>query len=160
MEADPSGGHRARKRFSQNFLHDAHYIGRIVDAIAPRPGDRLLEIGPGLAALTEPLLERAGELTCVEIDRDLAARLRTRFADAKFTLIEADALALDWRHWRRPIRARCASSATCRTTSPRRCCSRCCRSPTACATSTSCCRRKWSTAWRRHPAATTTAACR
>ncbi len=96
MDADPSGGHRARKRFSQNFLHDAHYIGRIVDAIAPRPGDRLLEIGPGLAALTEPLLERAGELTCVEIDRDLAARLRTRFAQAKFTLIEADALALDW----------------------------------------------------------------
>ncbi len=95
MEADPSGGHRARKRFSQNFLHDAHYIGRILDAIAPRPGDRLLEIGPGLAALTAPLLERAGELTCVEIDRDLAARLRTRFADG-LTLIEADALALDW----------------------------------------------------------------
>jgi 16S rRNA (adenine1518-N6/adenine1519-N6)-dimethyltransferase len=90
-------GHRARKRFSQNFLHDAHYVGRIVDAIDPRPGDRIVEIGPGLAALTAPLLERAGHLTCIEIDRDLAARLRERFAPGQMTLVEADALKLDWR---------------------------------------------------------------
>jgi 16S rRNA (adenine1518-N6/adenine1519-N6)-dimethyltransferase len=90
-------GHRARKRFSQNFLHDAHYIERIVAAVDPRPGDRVVEIGPGLAALTAPLIERAGHLTCVEIDRDLAARLRGRFAPEQLTLIEADALALDWR---------------------------------------------------------------
>ncbi|NWG88210.1 MAG: 16S rRNA (adenine(1518)-N(6)/adenine(1519)-N(6))-dimethyltransferase RsmA [Hydrogenophilaceae bacterium] len=90
-------GHRARKRFSQNFLHDAHYIARIVDAIAPVPGDRIVEIGPGLGALTAPLVERAGHVTCVEIDRDLAARLRARFAPAQLAVIEADALQLDWR---------------------------------------------------------------
>lgn len=90
-------GHRARKRFSQNFLHDAHYIARIVDAIAPAPGDRIVEIGPGLGALTAPLVERAGQVTCVEIDRDLAARLRARFAPTQLALIEADALRLDWR---------------------------------------------------------------
>jgi 16S rRNA (adenine1518-N6/adenine1519-N6)-dimethyltransferase len=90
-------GHRARKRFSQNFLHDAHYVARIVDAIAPAPGDRIVEIGPGLGALTAPLVERAGHVTCVEIDRDLAARLRARFAPAQLAVIEADALQLDWR---------------------------------------------------------------
>jgi len=90
-------GHRARKRFSQNFLHDAHYIERIVNAIDPQPGDRLLEIGPGLAALTAPLVARAQHLTCVEIDRDLAARLRQRFSPGQLTLVEADALELDWR---------------------------------------------------------------
>ena len=89
-------GHRARKRFSQNFLHDAHYVGRIVEAIDPRPGERIVEIGPGLGALTAPLVERAGSITAVEIDRDLAARLRERFPPARLTLIEGDALALDW----------------------------------------------------------------
>lgn len=89
-------GHRARRRFSQNFLHDAHYIGRIVAAIDPRAGDRIVEIGPGLGALTGPLVERAGTIAAVEIDRDLAARLRGRFAMEQLTLIEADALALDW----------------------------------------------------------------
>ncbi len=90
-------GHRARKRFSQNFLHDAHYIERIVAAVAPQPGDRLVEIGPGLAALTEPLMARAQHLTCIEIDRDLAARLRSRYTPEQLTLIEADALTVDWR---------------------------------------------------------------
>jgi len=89
-------GHRARRRFSQNFLHDAHYIERIVAAIDPRPGERIVEIGPGLGALTAPLVERAGTIAAVEIDRDLAARLRGRFATEQLTLIEADALALDW----------------------------------------------------------------
>jgi 16S rRNA (adenine1518-N6/adenine1519-N6)-dimethyltransferase len=90
-------GHRARKRFSQNFLHDAHYIERIVAAVDPRPGDRVLEIGPGLAAISAPLLARAQHLTCIEIDRDLAARLRERFTLEQLTLIEADALTIDWR---------------------------------------------------------------
>jgi 16S rRNA (adenine1518-N6/adenine1519-N6)-dimethyltransferase len=89
-------GHRARKRFSQNFLHDAHWIERIVAAIDPRPGDALVEIGPGLGALTAPLIARAGHLTAVEIDRDLAARLRERYSAAQLTLVEGDALALDW----------------------------------------------------------------
>jgi 16S rRNA (adenine1518-N6/adenine1519-N6)-dimethyltransferase len=88
--------HRARKRFSQNFLHDAHYVARIVAAIDARPGDRIVEIGPGLGALTAPLIERAGHLTAVEIDRDLAARLRARFTSQQLTLIEGDALKLDW----------------------------------------------------------------
>jgi len=89
-------GHRARRRFSQNFLHDAHYIERIVAAIAPRPGDRIVEIGPGLGALTAPLIERATAITAVEIDRDLAARLRNRFGPGQLALVEGDALALDW----------------------------------------------------------------
>jgi 16S rRNA (adenine1518-N6/adenine1519-N6)-dimethyltransferase len=89
-------GHRARRRFSQNFLHDPHYVARIVAAIDPRPGDRIVEIGPGLGALTTPLVARGGHLTAVEIDRDLAARLRERFTPAQLTLVEADALTLDW----------------------------------------------------------------
>lgn len=89
--------HQARRRFSQNFLHDAHWLGRIVDAIAPRAGERIVEIGPGLAALTSPLVERAGHITAVEIDRDLASRLRERFTTDQLTLIEGDALAFDWR---------------------------------------------------------------
>jgi 16S rRNA (adenine1518-N6/adenine1519-N6)-dimethyltransferase len=89
-------GHRARRRFSQNFLHDAHYIERIVAAIDARPGDRIVEIGPGLGALSAPLVAAAGHLTAIEIDRDLAARLRARYDDARLTLIEGDALALDW----------------------------------------------------------------
>lgn len=89
-------GHRARKRFSQNFLHDAHYIARIVAAIAPQPGQHLIEIGPGLGALTEVLLARAGTMQCVEIDRDLAARLRERFPPGQLEVIEGDALEVDW----------------------------------------------------------------
>jgi 16S rRNA (adenine1518-N6/adenine1519-N6)-dimethyltransferase len=97
-DAEPAlmQGHRARRRFSQNFLHDAHYIERIVAAIDPRPGDRIVEIGPGLGALSSSLVERAGAITAVEIDRDLAARLRSRFARGQLALIEGDALRLDW----------------------------------------------------------------
>jgi 16S rRNA (adenine1518-N6/adenine1519-N6)-dimethyltransferase len=89
-------GHRARRRFSQNFLHDAHYIERIVAAIDPRPGERIVEVGPGLGALTGPLIERAGSIAALEIDRDLAARLRSRFASSQLALHEGDALAVDW----------------------------------------------------------------
>jgi len=88
--------HTPRKRFGQNFLVDTHYIERIVDAVDPRPGDNLVEIGPGLAALTARLVERAGSIAAVEIDRDLAAGLRERFAADALRLHEADALAFDF----------------------------------------------------------------
>jgi len=90
------GGHTARKRFGQNFLVDPHYIARIVDAIDPRPGQAIVEIGPGLAALTGHLVERAHAITAVEIDRDLAARLRETFDGESLTLIEHDALTFDF----------------------------------------------------------------
>ncbi|MEG0820610.1 MAG: 16S rRNA (adenine(1518)-N(6)/adenine(1519)-N(6))-dimethyltransferase RsmA [Burkholderiaceae bacterium] len=90
-------GHRARKRFGQNFLHDIHWIARIVAAIDPRPGQNLIEIGPGQAALTRELIKGAGHVSAVEIDRDLAAWLRTQFTEEQLTLIQADALKYDWR---------------------------------------------------------------
>ena len=89
-------GHTPRRRFGQNFLVDPHYIARIVDAVAPQPGDHLIEIGPGLAALTRSLIERAGHLTAIEIDRDLAARLAAEFPADRLTLVVADALAFDF----------------------------------------------------------------
>ena len=85
--------HRARKRFGQHFLHDRNTIARIVDAIRPEPSDHLVEIGPGQGAITEPLLATGAQLTAVEIDRDLAASLRARYAaHPRFTLIEDDVL--------------------------------------------------------------------
>jgi len=87
--------HVPRRRFSQNFLHDPAVVERIVRAIAPAPGQRLLEIGPGLGALTGPLLEAAGMLEAVEIDRDLAAGLRTRLGDRGLTVHEGDATRFD-----------------------------------------------------------------
>jgi 16S rRNA (adenine1518-N6/adenine1519-N6)-dimethyltransferase len=81
-----------RKRFGQHFLTDAFVIGAIVDLIDPAPGQALVEIGPGHGALTWPLLQRCRTLTVVELDRDLAQRLRQR---ADLTVIEADILKLD-----------------------------------------------------------------
>lgn len=89
-------GHHARKRFGQNFLHDRHWIDRIVRGIDPHPGETIVEIGPGQAALTREIVALAGHETAVEIDRDLAAFLRTQFPESELTLIEADALKLDW----------------------------------------------------------------
>ena len=86
-------GHTARKRFGQHFLVDHGVIDAIVRAIAPRPGDPLVEIGPGLGAMTQPLLERCGALTVVELDRDLAARWRQR---AGVTVVESDVLQVDF----------------------------------------------------------------
>ena len=88
--------HQARKRFGQNFLVCRGTIGNIVDAIAPRRGDCVVEIGPGLGALTEPLLERLDHLHVVEIDRDLIARLRDRFPPERLTVHEGDALDFDF----------------------------------------------------------------
>lgn len=88
-------GHRARKRFGQNFLHDEHWIERIARAIDPKPGQTIVEIGPGQAALTRKMIAGAGHATAIEIDRDLAAWLKETFPDT-LTLIETDALKLDW----------------------------------------------------------------
>jgi 16S rRNA (adenine1518-N6/adenine1519-N6)-dimethyltransferase len=96
--------HRARKRFGQNFLHDPHIIDRIIDAIDPQPGQTIVEIGPGQAALTRALIARAGHITAIEIDRDLAAWLRTQFASAQLQLIEGDALDFDWSTLPGPLR--------------------------------------------------------
>ncbi len=86
---------KARKRFGQNFLVDDYIIGRIVDAINPKPGEALLEIGPGHAALTRPVLERAGALTAIELDRDLVEILSHDPFLNGLTLISGDALKLD-----------------------------------------------------------------
>jgi 16S rRNA (adenine1518-N6/adenine1519-N6)-dimethyltransferase len=96
--------HVPRKRFGQNFLVDPHYVDRIVDAIDAKPGERIVEIGPGLGALTDRLLVRAGHVTAVEIDRDLAARLRERWSRQQLTLVEGDALAFDFASLGRDLR--------------------------------------------------------
>jgi 16S rRNA (adenine1518-N6/adenine1519-N6)-dimethyltransferase len=85
--------HLARKRFGQHFLTDHGVIGDIVAAIDPRPGQLLVEIGPGLGALTTPVLERCQRLTVIELDRDLAAKLRRNPA---LEVIEADVLKVDF----------------------------------------------------------------
>ena len=92
----PARGAKARKRFGQHFLHDRAVIRRIVDAVAPRPDDIVVEIGPGRGALTFPLLASGCELHAVEIDRDLAAALRGQASrHPNLTVHEADALTLD-----------------------------------------------------------------
>jgi len=89
--------HRARKRFGQNFLVDERYIDRILDAVRPATGQRIVEIGPGQAALTRPLAASGARLQLVEIDRDLAATLRERFAaKPNVSVHEGDALELDF----------------------------------------------------------------
>jgi 16S rRNA (adenine1518-N6/adenine1519-N6)-dimethyltransferase len=89
----PKLSHHARKRFGQHFLTDGAVIDAIVDAIDPRPGQALIEIGPGLGAMTRPLCRRSGALTVIELDRDLAAHLRRESA---LTVIEADVLAVEF----------------------------------------------------------------
>lgn len=90
-------GHRARKRFGQNFLNDPYIIDGIVSAINPQPGENLVEIGPGLGALTEPVAREVDKLSVVELDRDLAERLRHHpdLAD-KLTIYEGDAMKFDF----------------------------------------------------------------
>ncbi len=87
------GPHLAKKRFGQHFLADEVVIGDIVRAIQPRPGDALVEIGPGLGAMTNPVVERCKQLTVIELDRDLAARLRLR---PELNVIESDVLKVDF----------------------------------------------------------------
>jgi 16S rRNA (adenine1518-N6/adenine1519-N6)-dimethyltransferase len=85
--------HIPRKRFGQHFLADPGVVDAIVRAIDPQPGQAMVEIGPGLAALTQPLVERLGQLAVIELDRDLAARLRTH---RQLTVTEADVLKVDF----------------------------------------------------------------
>ncbi len=90
-------GHQARKRFGQNFLHDPGVIERIVRAIHPKPEDTLVEIGPGLGAITEEILAINPRLQVVELDRDLIPVLRTKFFNyPDFQIHEADALTFDF----------------------------------------------------------------
>ena len=89
--------HRPRKRFGQHFLRDRQVIDRIVAAIDPHSGDRMVEIGPGEGVLTGPLLEKAGQLEAVELDRDLAAGLARRLGKPPgLTIHQADALKFDF----------------------------------------------------------------
>ncbi|PKH22636.1 16S rRNA (adenine(1518)-N(6)/adenine(1519)-N(6))-dimethyltransferase [Enterobacterales bacterium CwR94] len=90
-------GHLARKRFGQNFLNDQYIIDSIVSAIHPQIGEAMVEIGPGLGALTEPVGERIDALTVIELDRDLAARLQTHpFLGPKLTIFQQDAMTFNF----------------------------------------------------------------
>jgi 16S rRNA (adenine1518-N6/adenine1519-N6)-dimethyltransferase len=89
-------GHVARKRFGQNFLIDLGIIRGIVSAISPRAGDTVVEIGPGLGALTKPLMQQIQPLHVVEIDRDLIARLKQQHTPEQLVIHEGDALAFDF----------------------------------------------------------------
>jgi len=89
-------GHIPRRRFGQHFLVDESVIARIIAVIHPQREDRMVEIGPGLGALTRPLVERLNHLHAVEIDRDIAARLKRAFPAEKLTVHPADALKFDF----------------------------------------------------------------
>ncbi len=100
-------GHMARKRFGQNFLVDANIIAKIIDRIDPKPGQTLIEIGPGQGALTEPLLASGAQLLVLEIDRDLARMLSLRHERTEnFTLHEGDALKFDFEQAALPDKVR------------------------------------------------------
>jgi 16S rRNA (adenine1518-N6/adenine1519-N6)-dimethyltransferase len=103
-DAGREAGHAPRKRFGQHFLHDPRVIARIVAAIDPRPDDALVEIGPGLGALTAPLLERVAQLHVVEIDRDLAERLRAAYPVERLVVHTGDALEFDFAALPAPLR--------------------------------------------------------
>lgn len=93
-------GHRPRKRFGQHFLHDRNIINKILLAVSPRPGETLVEIGPGRGALTLPLLERHGQLTAVELDRDMIPQLEVAAAGkGELRVIQGDALKADFREF-------------------------------------------------------------
>ena len=89
--------HRARKRFGQNFLHDQNIIRKIVDAIHPQTGQHIVEIGPGQAAITAPLVASGATVDAIELDRDLAAWLQQRFvSNSNFSLHQSDVLKFDF----------------------------------------------------------------
>ncbi len=119
-------GHSARKRFGQNFLVDRGVIDSIVDLIRPQRGERMVEIGPGLGALTEPLIERLATpdapLHAVELDRDLIERLNKKFGDRLALHAAMRSRSISARSLRLATSRRCALSAICRTTFRVRCC--------------------------------------
>ena len=102
--------HKARKRFGQNFLVDEHIIAGIIHAIRPQPTDHMVEIGPGLGALTRPLLQRLAQLHVVEIDRDIIARLEKEYSTdntsrtPKLIIHAGDALQFDLAQLPAPLR--------------------------------------------------------
>ena len=97
LPSQKSSGHRARKRFGQNFLVSESVIDRILRAVNARENDHIIEIGPGLGALTEPLAQSGAQLTAIELDRDLAERIEAKFsANPRFRLICQDALKVDF----------------------------------------------------------------
>ena len=95
---------RPKKRFGQHFLTDRHYLARIAAAIDPKPGEAMVEIGPGTGALTAELARTVDPLHVVEIDRELAARLAERFPGAKVVVHQADALEFDFAALPAPLR--------------------------------------------------------
>jgi len=97
-------GHKAKKQFGQNFLVDQAIIADIVRAIRPETEDIMVEIGPGLGALTRPLLKQLNHLHVVEIDRDIIARLHSDYPKDKLTIHEGDALAFDFATLPAPLR--------------------------------------------------------
>ena len=101
--------HIPRKRFGQHFLTDRLIIDGIVDAIAPLPGQPMVEIGPGLAAMTRPLVAQLGHLTVIELDRDLARQLRT---NPQLTVVESDVLRVDFRQLAEQIRLESPEAAS------------------------------------------------
>lgn len=97
-------GHKAKKRFGQNFLVDEQIINDIIRAIRPEPNDNMVEIGPGLGALTRPLLKQLNKLHVVEIDRDIISRLKTDYPQDKIVIHEGDALQFDFATLAAPLR--------------------------------------------------------
>ena len=95
---------RPKKRFGQHFLTDRHYLERIVAAIDPKPGERLVEIGPGTGLLTDLIAARVERMDVIEIDRDLASALRARYDPAHVAVHEADALEFDFSALGAPLR--------------------------------------------------------
>lgn len=96
--------HVPRKRFGQHFLVDREIVARIIAAIDPQSNDHIVEIGPGLGALTAPLLERVSHLHVVELDRDLSKSLRGRYPEERLTVHQADALRFDFAALPAPLR--------------------------------------------------------
>ena len=106
MNRNDSYQHQARKRFGQNFLIDHHVIDKIIAAIAPKPEQNLIEIGPGQGAITESVLAKCPTLKAVELDRDLIPLLKEKFADYQdFQIHQGDALKIDFCQFYRPGRA-------------------------------------------------------
>ena len=144
MASEGLQGHRARKRFGQNFLHDRH------------------EIGPGQAALTRELIAGAGKVRAVEIDRDLAAWLKETFPES-LSLIEADALTLDWTQVAKNDNLRVVGNLPYNISSPLLFklleAADHVKDQHFMRISTSCCKRKWSTAWWPSTAAKPTDVC-
>ena len=152
-----TGGHIPRKRFGQNFLQDKTVIHKIVDDLSLKPNDVLLEIGPGLGALTLPLLAQHPSLDVVEIDRDLvaywlkqAAHLESLFGAQKRVLKVHESMHSNLIFLgllRRMNRKKYASWAICRTTFQALCCLFFKPIFNTFKTNTLCCKKKWWTAW-------------